>query len=365
MRLKLLKLLLFVVLLVAGFQIRSSAEDIKTEVLSLKLENNILLVEVARKYPEIRFSKFQNPNKVLIELLDSKYHDKFKFDEVIKKTILDNAHFISDLTVGEAKYDDSKTKVSVILTLKEDFTPYTRIISTKENIVRISFEQQANQNIQAVKPEEPQLDKNLEIIRELYNNAVGENLNGNLEKAEALYKEIISKDANFYPARYNLSKLYFDKGNYAQSQELISSLITDIENKSEEIPDKRILLLSESLLGQVYLREENYSKAYEQFNKVINIDPLSYEAHFNLGIVNEKIQDVKESLLNFKKVIELNPDYAPAYYHLGVLNSILKNKEEAIFNLERVISLLPESDLGRLSEEELKKLGRKKSTKSK
>ena len=369
MRWKLLKLILLIIFLVSGFQVKSFAEEITSEVIGLKLENNVLFIEVAKRYPEIRFAKFQNPNKVLIELLDSKYHDKFKFDDDIKKTILNNTRFISDLTAGEARYDDNKTKVSIVLSLKEEFVPYPRVVSTKDNMVQISFEQPIVQNIKKeevkieVKPEELKIAEDLEMTRELYNNAVTENLSGSIEKAEELYKEIIAKDKNFYPARYNLSKLYFDKQDYDKSKELISSLILDVQ--SEEMPDKRILLLSKNFLGQIYLQQGDYDNATVQFNELIKIESAFYEAYYNLGIVSEKLKNIDQAILNFKKATELKSDYAPAYYHLGGLNLILKNKEEAISNLDKVISLVPESDLGKLSEQQLQKLDRKKTKKSK
>lgn len=342
-----------------------SGETITTEVTDLRTEDNTLCIGVAKRYPEVRFSRFENPNKVLIELLESKLHNKFKFDDSAKKDFISSISFITDLTVGAIKYENDKTKVSIILTLKEDMRPFPKIISTKENILRISLEPPAIQNpvvenLIIVKPDEPEIDKSLEALRQLYNEALEETVNGNTEKAEELYKEIISKDADFHLARYNLAKIYFDKKDYEHSEELLSIIITNTESKSGEITDKRLLILSQNLLGLIYSEKEVLDKAQEEFNGVIKTDPLFYEAYYNLGIINEKTKDTKQAFSNFKKALELNPDYAPAYYHLGILNLILRNKKEALLSLKKVISLSPESSIGKLSEEELNKLEKRK-----
>ncbi len=337
-------------------------EKVTAEIINLKTENNNLLITVAKRYPEVRFSKFQNPNKILIELLGSKPHNKFKFDDSVKKDLLSQISFVTDLTAGTAKYENDKTKVSIILTLNEGFTPFPKIISTKENIIKISFNETKIQPIQEVKPQETLQEKainqNVEAIKDLYNKAVEESINGNVEKSEGLYKELISKKNDFHLAKYNLAKMFFDRENYAQSEELLSPLIIDVEK--EGLADKRLLLLSKNLLGLIYLAKDSYDKAQEQFNEIIKIDSNFYEAYYNLGITYEKTKDTEQAILNLKKTIELKPDYALAYYHLGILNLILKNKEEAISHLEKVFSLSPESNIGKLSENELKKLEKRK-----
>ncbi len=353
-------LILFVSLLCGSIS-EALGENITAEVLNVNAENNVLLIDVAKRYPEARFSKFESPNKVLIELLESRLHDKFKFDDLAKKRLLDGVNFITDLTIGTARYENEKIKVSIILVLKEGFKPFPKIISTKDNVIKISFNELLKaQPPQEIKPQEDQIDQNLESIKDLYNKAVEENINGNVGKSEELYKELISKDNNFFFARYNLAKIYFDKESYDQPQELLSALITDIENKKEEVTDGRLLLRSKNLLGLIYLTKEIYDKAQEQFNEIIKTDPLFYEAYYNLGITYEKMKDLDQAIINFKKAVELKPDYASAYYHLGVLNLILKNKKEAISSLEKVFSLSPESNIGKLSEKELQKLERKK-----
>ena len=357
--------LIFTVILLCNLATLAFGEDITSEILNLHSENNNLLIGVAKRYSVVRFSKFENPNKVLIELLESKLHTRFKFDDLAKKDLLSGINFITDITVGSAKYEDDKTKVSIVLTLNENFTPFPKIASTKDNIIKISFnEPQIFGQTKEIKLQEELQEKriaqNLEAIKDLYNKAVEENINGSVEKSEELYKELISKDNDFFLARYNLAKIYFDKESYTQSQELLSTLITDIENKKEEVSDKRLILLSRNLLGLVCLLKDLYDKAEEQFNEIIKIDPEFYEAYYNLGTTFEKEKNINRAILNFKKAVELNPNYALAYYHLGTLSLILKNKKDAIFNFEKVFSLSPESNIGKFSEKELQKLERKK-----
>lgn len=355
-------------LIVLSSFLLTNGQTITTELLNLKSENNLLLVEVAKRYPEVRFSKFEKPNKVLIELLDSKYHNQFKFDDLLKSSVLEGLDFVTDFTVGAARYEDNKTKISIILTLKEGYRPFPKVASTKGNIISISFNESIKQipeteksQTQEVQQESPpqgeSTDPELESLKELYNSAVEKNIDGNIQQAEELYKELISKNNNFYPARYNLAKLYFDKADYEQSQNLLISLIADITINNQE---NNLLLISSNLLGRIYTSSNKSNEAIEQFNNIIKTNPSNYEAHYNLGITYEKDNDIEQALASFNKAIELKDDYIEAYYHSGILNLLLSNKKEAIYNLEKVFSLSPDSNLGKLSEKELQKLEKRK-----
>lgn len=343
----------------------ANGQAITAELLNIKPENNLLLIEVAKKYPEVRFSKFEKPNKVLIELLDSKYHNQFKFDDKVQNNVLEGLNFVTDFTVGTAKYGDNKTKVSIILTLKEDYKPFPKVTSTRNNIVSISFNEQVKQITKIEKPQEQQelpiqeenIDTELKSLKELYNKAVEENISGNIQQAEELYKELISKNNNFYPARYNLAKIYFDKKEYEQSQNLLTSLISDITTNN---PENNLLLISSNLLGLNYIALNKYNEAIEQFNNIIKANLNNYEAYYNLGTIYEKEDNIEQAISSFNKAIELKNDYIEAYYHSGILNLLLNNKKEAIYNLEKVFSLSPDSNLGKLSEKELQKLEKRK-----
>ncbi len=343
--------LLFLVFI---FQTSSAyPQTIISEIIALHAEDKLLLLDVAKKYPAVKFNVINEPNKTLkltIELLDSTYHKSYTFDDEKKKELLANLDFISNITV-EQLADDLSNKLLVVLEFKDsinrkDFKPH--ILSTRDNLVKIIFLNE--QNIQE------------EQLHVKYNRALEEQLILNLDKAESLYKEVLLKDQNLFFAKYNLAKLYIDKEQYTEAINLLLPLI-DRQNPSPtssgDLPVSLDIFIVRNILGYAYYLNGDLDKSRAQFDEVLKTKPDSYEANFNIGLLNEKAKDLKKAKLFFQKVIELRPDLAEAYYHLGIMETIEKNKKSAIKYFTKVIELTPESELGKLSQNELNNINNK------
>ncbi len=324
-----------------------------SEIIALYAEDKLLLLDVAKKYPVIRFNTTNEPTKPLkltIELLDSTYHKSYIFDDEKKKELLAKLDFISDITV-EQLADSLSNKLLVVLEFKDsinrkDFKPH--ILSTKDNIVKIIF------------LNEPNVQE--EQLHVKYNRALEEQLILNLDNSESLYKDVLSKNQNLFFAKYNLAKLYIDKRQYTEAINLLLPLINKqnpLSTSSGDMPLSLDIFILHNILGYAYYLNGDLDKSRAQFDEILKIKPDSYEANFNIGLLSEKAKDLKKAKLFFQKVIELRPDLAEAYYHLGVIEIIEKNKKSAIKYFTKIIELTPESELGKLSQIELNNINNK------
>ena len=345
------------------------AETVTSEVLNLKSENNLTLIEVAKKYPKIKISQFQSPNKILIELLETSFHKTFSFDKEAEINFLKGLNFVSSVTVGEAKYveaDGEKQKISIVLDLKDKIVLKPKLQSTKNNIVTISFLPSdiniaSNEMAQPPKQEGEDLNQLANTqIQQLYNNAVDEQTNGNPNAAEKLYKEVLSKDKNFYLAAFNLTRIYVDKKNFEAAINILKDLI-DKTKKSNILDEGKVdnLTYIFNMLSNVYYLKGDLAEAENVLNELLKINPSSHQAYFSLGLIDEKKRDLDKAKSNFEKTIELKSDFSEAYYHLGVLELINKHKKNAISNFNKVIELKPDSTVAKLSKKELEKISGK------
>lgn len=330
-----------------GFGLPVFGETVSPEILNLKAENNFILVDVAKKYPEVKISQFENPDKILIEFLNTSYHKTFRFDDSDKNKILSGLDFASGITVGQ-----SNEKVSIILNLKQGYKLSPKVLSTKDNTVKISFlpiDDAGDQNhpISLNQNEEKAGD---EDIVGVFNNAVEEQSKGNLDKAEEIYRDLISKNSDFYIAKYNLAKVCIDKGKYDDSISLLLSLLEKADKKSENYN------LFLNTLGTAYYLKDDLESALKRFGEAIINDPNFFQSYFNLGLVYEKAKDFKRAKSNFQKAINLKSDFAEAYYHIAVLDLISKHKKDAKIGFKKVIELARGTKMARLSQEELKNL---------
>lgn len=329
-----------------------SAQDITSEVVNISAEDNHMLIEVAKKYPEVKFSKLKDPNRIVIELLNSKYHENFHFGIPVKSDLLASLLSVVDASIGEST--EKPTKVSIVLNYLGASDLLPKIVSTKDNIVKISFvdNKAISENITESKKTE-------EDILTLYNEAVGEYENGNLDSASSLYKKVVSLDSNFYLAWINLAQIYSDKEQHDDSISILESLLKDLNSLSTDSFDKKIIILVNNALGTTYYLKGSYDKALKCFASVLEEDSLNYQALYNLALVYEKLGEIKEAKKSLEQAIELKPDFAPAQYHLGVLNLISKKGNDAVIAFKKVIEILPDGELAELSRNELDKLEKK------
>ena len=330
----------------------SFAQEQLSELLNVKTENNLLIFEVARKYPQLKISniKEQSTKKILIELSDSKYHQNFHFDIPTKQLLLSGLDFIDDVSIAEGKISEVPYKVAILLTLKDSVNLTPKIDSIKDNLIQISFT-----TIQETSTLEPvmMLEKG---IHEIYNEAVDNQLSGNLNKAEELYDEVFVKDKNFYLARFNLAKIYLDKQDYEKAVNALTLLIEDFDSVSKELIDKDLLLLTYNTLGNVYYFSGKYDDAFNQFHKVLSIDSNSYLAYYGSGLLYEKMNKFKPAIENFKKAIELKSDFPEAYYHLSAIYLVKKKKHDASLGFKKIIEIAPGTKISEISRSELGKI---------
>ncbi len=69
--------------------------------------------------------------------------------------------------------------------------------------------------------------------------------------------------------------------------------------------------------AEKYMKESNWPKARVSLQNVLKIDPKDARAYYLLGEVEEKEENLKNSLGDYFKAVELNPDYLEALIKVG------------------------------------------------
>ncbi len=89
--------------------------------------------------------------------------------------------------------------------------------------------------------------------------------------------------------------------------------------------------------GLTLFIQKQYQQALEEFNKALENDPDSYEAHNGKGMTYLAIGMIDRAEDEFKKALELKKDYTDAMYNLGYLYIIKKRYKDASKLFERII----------------------------
>ncbi len=102
-------------------------------------------------------------------------------------------------------------------------------------------------------------------------------------------------------------------------------------------------------LGIFYFSEGKIALAEEEFLESIQHDPENALAHFNLGLVLNKLKDWEGAHNAYNEAIRLDPELNIAHTNLGTLNLTRKKYLEATENFTTAVQLDPKDLKARLS----------------
>jgi len=90
----------------------------------------------------------------------------------------------------------------------------------------------------------------------------------------------------------------------------------------------------------ILANEAKYKEAADILAKIIEVDNLSVEAYYLLGVLSYKSSDLKEAETQFRKVIYVAPDSVLAYFNLGNMYLYQRKFSEATREFRNAIRLL-------------------------
>lgn len=99
-------------------------------------------------------------------------------------------------------------------------------------------------------------------------------------------------------------------------------------------------------LGNLYVRQRDWGKAAQSFQKALELKPEDNEIRQELGIILWHLGRREEGLKYLDEVIQKNPSSAISYFYLGMILAGTPGKEtEAIAALEKAIALSGDSEV--------------------
>lgn len=97
-------------------------------------------------------------------------------------------------------------------------------------------------------------------------------------------------------------------------------------------------------LGIIQLRRGEIDNAIAQFTKALEIDPEYAEAHYNLGNALVRNNAAEQAISRYTKAIELNPRIVGAYVNLGTVLLQRGRAAEAVAHLQTAAAIAPNNE---------------------
>lgn len=157
---------------------------------------------------------------------------------------------------------------------------------------------------------------------------------GQFDLAEQTYRrlaEINPQDATVYYGQ--IVKMY-DEVKQNEKAIAAAQKIVEINPQSE---------LALYNLGIMYFKIQRYEEAVAQFRRCLEISPNYTLAWFNLGFSYYNMKRYPESIEAYKKFVEISPDDASGWSNIGISYMMLKQFENALQPMEKAVELSPNS----------------------
>lgn len=108
----------------------------------------------------------------------------------------------------------------------------------------------------------------------------------------------------------SIGEQYYKAGQIDAAKQYLFRIIDNSSNDE-------IILKCKLLLGNIYIDTDEIDKALEQFNDVIKTNDDSADAHYGLGLIYEKQENLVAARAEWRKVRKIQPNHAGALKKLS------------------------------------------------
>jgi protein O-GlcNAc transferase len=167
--------------------------------------------------------------------------------------------------------------------------------------------------------------------QETLQRAVALHRQGHLERASALYQEVLRGDPNNADALHLLGLTADQQGRLEDATELIRQAIA-LNSDSADFRDS---------LGQALQRLGRLEEAGESYREALRLRPDGAEIHSRLGAVLQQQGDVPLAIASYREALQLMPNFVVARFNLGTALQELARFDEAATQYREVLRLQP------------------------
>ena len=150
------------------------------------------------------------------------------------------------------------------------------------------------------------------------------------DSAIKAFEACLEISPDFESARYNLANQLIAKANFEKAAENFELII-------EKNPVAIDALYNSAFIYFKCLK--NFTKAIEYFQRITRLESLNIDAYFNLGLSYYFNGDKEKAAETFQELIMFCPDDSSAQYNLALISNELGRKDQALILLERYLGM--------------------------
>lgn len=142
---------------------------------------------------------------------------------------------------------------------------------------------------------------------------------GQLEKAEAMYKQILLAEPQQFDALQLLATIALQRNNFEAAIELFDQALKINPSFADALNNR----------GSALKNLKRYEEALDGFDCALRIDPNFAMAHFNRGNTLFELKRYEEALDSYNCSLKIKPDYVDAHQNRSNTLYILNDHQKA------------------------------------
>jgi superkiller protein 3 len=156
-----------------------------------------------------------------------------------------------------------------------------------------------------------------------------------VDRALEAYEQVLELDSTRDRARYMIAYLHYRRGDLRESRKRFQALL-------ENLQEERLQAKTYQNLGNIYLRNREYSNASTSYRQALNIQEAA-ETYFNFGLVKVYQENWDVAATVFRRALERDPDDPEFKMALGLVLYERGLYREARSYLEEALDEAPDS----------------------
>lgn len=169
-------------------------------------------------------------------------------------------------------------------------------------------------------------------IKQSLGKAVQHHQTGRLQKAEQLYRKILSRSPSNPDALHYLGVLAHQQGRHEEAVRYIEKSLVSSPNNEKALNN----------LGITLRRLYRHREALSCFEQAAALNPASPEVLNNLANTFRKLGETGKALTSYQRAVSLNPGFAQAHNNLGNILRQLGRFDKALVSYKTAGDLKPD-----------------------
>jgi tetratricopeptide (TPR) repeat protein len=148
---------------------------------------------------------------------------------------------------------------------------------------------------------------------------------------ESLWNDTIAKNPGCWMARYNLGKLYLERGRVEDARAQLAAAVACKPDWAD----------GHGEWGLACAEAGDYMEAMGHFAEALRLDPRQENTLLNVGVVLARQGHFNDALRRFDELLFIYPRSAPGYYNRGLTLTRLGRRDEAVDSFRRAVAIRP------------------------